>query len=119
MQDGLMGQQETDCMRFIVGKLWDLKLQFHMIEKECAQLSGSTYRVENEQDWKSVQFLSTSTVLSFWVRKSVIIHECIMVQFSGQKIRDYSWMGFGEIFGAFITYLYVIYVMYVIYRKIR
>ena len=34
-----MGQQESDCMRFIVGKLWDLKLQIHMIEKECAQLS--------------------------------------------------------------------------------
>ena len=26
-------------MRFIVAKLWDLKLQIHMIEKECAQLS--------------------------------------------------------------------------------
>ena len=25
-------------MRFIVGKLWDLKLQIHMLEKECAQL---------------------------------------------------------------------------------
>ena len=37
--DGLMGQQESDRMRFIVGKLWDLKLQIHMIEKECAQLS--------------------------------------------------------------------------------
>ena len=34
-----MGQQESDRMRFIVGKLWDLKLQIHMIEKECAQLS--------------------------------------------------------------------------------
>ena len=26
-------------MRLIVGKLWDLKLQVHMIEKECAQLT--------------------------------------------------------------------------------
>ena len=26
-------------MRFIVGKLWDLKLQIHMIEKEDAQLT--------------------------------------------------------------------------------
>ena len=34
LQDGLMGQQECDRMRFIVGKLWDLKLQIHMIEKE-------------------------------------------------------------------------------------
>ena len=25
-------------MQFIVGKLWDLKLQIYMIEKECAQL---------------------------------------------------------------------------------
>ena len=33
-----MGQQESDRMRFIVGKLWDLKLQIHMIEKEFAQL---------------------------------------------------------------------------------
>ena len=39
LQDGLMGQQESDRMRFIVGKLWDLKLQIHMIEKECAQMS--------------------------------------------------------------------------------
>ena len=39
LQDGLKGQQESDRMRFIVGKLWDLKLQIHMIEKECAQLS--------------------------------------------------------------------------------
>ena len=27
LQDGLMGQQESDCMRFVVRKLWDLKLQ--------------------------------------------------------------------------------------------
>ena len=26
-------------MRFIVGKLWDLKLQIHIIEKECTQLA--------------------------------------------------------------------------------
>ena len=39
LQDGLMGQLESDRMRFIVGKLWDLKLQIHMIEKECTQLS--------------------------------------------------------------------------------
>ena len=39
LQDGLMDQQESDRMRFIVGKLWDLKLQIHMIEKECVQLS--------------------------------------------------------------------------------
>ena len=38
-QDGLTGQQESDRMRSIVGKLWDLKLQIHIIEKECAQLS--------------------------------------------------------------------------------
>ena len=28
-------------MRFIVGKVWDLKLQIHMIENECAQLSDA------------------------------------------------------------------------------
>ena len=39
LEDGLMGQQESDCMRFVVRKLWDLKLQIHMIEKEDAQLS--------------------------------------------------------------------------------
>ena len=38
-EDGMMGQQESDRMRFIVGKLWDLKLPIHKIEKECAQLS--------------------------------------------------------------------------------
>ena len=37
--DGLMRQQESDRMHFIVGKLWDLKLQIHMLEKECAQLA--------------------------------------------------------------------------------
>ena len=34
-----MGQQESDRMRFVVRKLWDLKLRIHMIEKEDAQLS--------------------------------------------------------------------------------
>ena len=38
-QDGLMSQHESDRMRFIVGKLWNLKLQIHMIANECAQLS--------------------------------------------------------------------------------
>ena len=39
VEDGLMRQQESDRMRFIVGKLWDLKLQILMLEKECAQLA--------------------------------------------------------------------------------
>ena len=39
LEDGLMGQQESDRMRFVVRKLWDLKLQIHMIEKEDAQLT--------------------------------------------------------------------------------
>ena len=39
LQDGLMCQQVSDRMRFIVRKLWDLKLQIHMIEKEDAQLT--------------------------------------------------------------------------------
>ena len=34
LQVELMGQQESDRMRFIVRKLLDLKLQIHMIEKE-------------------------------------------------------------------------------------
>ena len=41
LQDGLMGQHESNRMWFIVGKLWDLKLQIHMIEKEGAQLSDA------------------------------------------------------------------------------
>ena len=39
LQDGLMGQQESDRMWFVVRKLWDLKLQIHMIEKEDTQLA--------------------------------------------------------------------------------
>ena len=39
LQDGLMGQQESDRMRFVVRKLWDLKLQIHTIEKGDAQLT--------------------------------------------------------------------------------
>ena len=40
LQDGLlMGQQEFDRTRFIVRKLWDLKMQIHMIEKGGTQLS--------------------------------------------------------------------------------
>ena len=39
LQDGLMGQQEFDRTRFIARKLWDLKLQIYMIEKEGTQLS--------------------------------------------------------------------------------
>ena len=35
-----MGQQESDRMIFIVGKSWDLKLQIHMVEKECSQPAG-------------------------------------------------------------------------------
>ena len=34
-----MGQQESDRIRFVVRKLWDLKLQIHMIEKGDAQLT--------------------------------------------------------------------------------
>ena len=29
LQDGLLGQQESDRIRFVVGMLWDLKLQIH------------------------------------------------------------------------------------------
>ena len=39
VEDGLMRLQGSDGMRFIVGKLWNLNLQIHMIEKECAQLA--------------------------------------------------------------------------------
>ena len=43
LQDGLVGQQEPDRMRFIVmklwGELWNWKLRIHMIEKESTQLS--------------------------------------------------------------------------------
>ena len=39
LQDGLMGQQESDRMRFVLRKLWDLKQQIHMIEKENTQLT--------------------------------------------------------------------------------
>ena len=39
LQDGLMNQQEFDRTRFIVQRLWDMKLQIHMIEKEGTQLS--------------------------------------------------------------------------------
>ena len=38
LQDGLIVQQEFDHTRFIVQKLWDLKLQIHMIETEGMQL---------------------------------------------------------------------------------
>ena len=38
--DGLMGQQEFDRTWFIVRKLWDLKLQIHMVEMEGMQLSN-------------------------------------------------------------------------------
>ena len=41
VEDGLT-RQECDRMRFIVGKSWDLKLQIHMLEKECAQLADVT-----------------------------------------------------------------------------
>ena len=41
LQDGLMGQQEFDRKRFVVQKLWDLKLQIHMIQKEGTQLSDA------------------------------------------------------------------------------
>ena len=30
-----LDHQVEDRMRFIVGKLWDLKLQIHILEKEC------------------------------------------------------------------------------------
>ena len=39
LQDGLMGQHESDRTRFVVRKLWDLKLQIHMIEMQDAQLT--------------------------------------------------------------------------------
>ena len=39
VEDGLMRQRECDRMHFIVGKSRDLKMQIHMLEKECAQLA--------------------------------------------------------------------------------
>ena len=39
LQDGLIDQQEFNRTRYIVRKLWDLKLQIHMIEKEGTQPS--------------------------------------------------------------------------------
>ena len=39
VEDGLMGQQECDRMRFIVEKSWDLKLQIHLLEKGCTLLA--------------------------------------------------------------------------------
>ena len=41
LQDGLMDQHEFERTRYIVRKLWDLKLQIHMIEKEDAQPSDA------------------------------------------------------------------------------
>ena len=38
LQDGLMDQHEFYRTRYIVRKLWDLKLHIHMIEKEGTQL---------------------------------------------------------------------------------
>ena len=39
VEDGFMGQQECDRMRFIVGKSWDLKLQIHLLENGCTRLA--------------------------------------------------------------------------------
>ena len=39
LQDGLVGEHEFHCTQYIVWKLWDLKLQIHMIQKESMQLS--------------------------------------------------------------------------------
>ena len=39
------GQQEFDRTRFIARKLWDLKLEIHMIEKEGTQLADAIGRV--------------------------------------------------------------------------
>ena len=39
LQNGLMDQHVFDRTRYIVQKLWDLKLPIHMIEKEDTQLS--------------------------------------------------------------------------------
>ena len=39
LQDGLMDQHEFDFTRYIVRKLWDLKLQIYMTEKEDAHPS--------------------------------------------------------------------------------
>ena len=33
-------------MRFIVGKLWDLKLQIYLIEKECTDVIGACYLID-------------------------------------------------------------------------
>ena len=40
LREGLMCQQEFDRTRFVVRKLWNLKLQIHTSEKEGAPLSG-------------------------------------------------------------------------------
>ena len=38
LQDGLMDQLQFDTTRYIVRKLWELKLQIHKIEKESTQI---------------------------------------------------------------------------------
>ena len=45
LQDGLMEQHEFDHTRYIVRKLWELKLQIHKIEKEDVQPSDIIGRV--------------------------------------------------------------------------
>ena len=38
LHDGMMSQLDSYRIRFVVRQLWNLKLQIHMIDKECAQL---------------------------------------------------------------------------------
>ena len=40
LQDGVMDQHESDRMMFIVGKLWNLKLQIHMIDTQLTNVIG-------------------------------------------------------------------------------
>ena len=46
LQDWLMGQQESDRMRFIAVKLWDLKLQIHILKRNVHTCLWTWYLVD-------------------------------------------------------------------------
>ena len=54
LQDGLINQQEFDRTPYIVRKLWDLKLQIHIIEMEDTQISDVIGHITLKLDLYSV-----------------------------------------------------------------
>ena len=88
LQDELMGQQEFDRTRFIVRNLWDLRLQIHMIEKECTQISDVIWTCYHVDDAVVLRGYNYKIVVR--LRVYAFVYEMMLRLVAKGIIRSYS-----------------------------